>query len=272
MIRLNDEIINVRHFPDGTVNFKLSDTGKSWVDVLATDKEYNRISWNYKDDSEMFIVYSLVNMIRDICPNAKIELFLPYLPNARMDRIKSKNEAFTLKYFAKFINSLAFDEVKIYDIHSNVGSALIDRVTEWYPYAEVTFDVIVKNDIDTLYFPDEGAVKRYAERFNQPFVFGMKNRDWETGNILSLDIIGDCNLVKGKDILIIDDICSRGGTFYHSARKLKGMGANKIYLFITHCENTILEGELLTSGLIEKVYTTDSIYTANHPKIEVFNI
>lgn len=64
----------------------------------------------------------------------------------------------------------------------------------------------------------------------------------------------------------------RGGRFLHSARKLKELGANKIYLYITHCENTILEGELLTSGLIEKVYTTDSIFTKEHEKIEVIKL
>ena len=79
-------------------------------------------------------------------------------------------------------------------------------------------------------------------------------------------------LVKGSNVLIVDDICSRGGTFYHSAKALKEAGANKIYLYITHCENTILEGEVLMSGLIEKVYTTNSIFTKEHEKIEVFDI
>ena len=79
-------------------------------------------------------------------------------------------------------------------------------------------------------------------------------------------------VVNGKDVLIIDDICSRGGTFYHSAKALKEAGAKNIYLYVTHCENTILEGELLTSGLIEKVYTTNSIFTKEHEMIEVFEL
>ena len=188
-----------------------------------------------------------------------------------MDRTKSKNEAFTLKYFAKFINALNFEAVYIYDIHSNVGVALIDRVFELYPSDKVNA-VIKKEKIDTLYFPDEGSVKRYSDKFNKPFVFGMKNRDWKTGQILGLDVLGNTDLIKDKTILIVDDICSRGGTFYHSAKKLKELGAGKIYLFVTHCENTILEGDILTSGLIEKVYTTNSIFTKKHEKIEVFDI
>ena len=102
-----------------------------------------------------------------------------------------------------------------------------------------------------------------------PYTFGIKKRDWKTGQILGLDVAGEVKSIAGKDILIIDDICSRGGTFLHSAKKLKELGANDIYLYVSHCENTILEGELLNGDLIKKVYTTDSIFTKSHEKIEV---
>ena len=42
---------------------------------------------------------------------------------------------------------------------------------------------------------------------------------------------------------------------------LKELGANKIFLFVTHCEKTVFEGELFKSGLIDKLFTTDSIFT-----------
>ena len=71
------------------------------------------------------------------------------------------------------------------------------------------------------------------------------------------------------DVLIVDDICSKGGTFYHSAKKLKALGAKNIYLYITHCENTILEGDLINSGLIKEIYTTDTIFTKKHDLIKV---
>ena len=70
-------------------------------------------------------------------------------------------------------------------------------------------------------------------------------------------------------VLIVDDICSRGGTFYHSAKALKNLGAGEIYLYVSHCENSILEGDLLTSNLVEKVFTTNSIFTKQHEKITV---
>ena len=122
-----------------------------------------------------------------------------------------------------------------------------------------------------IFYPDAGSMKRYSSAVHLPYTFGIKNRDWETGEIKGLDLSGEIDQLPGKDILIVDDICSKGGTFYHSAKKLKEAGVGKIYLYITHCENTIYEGELLkNNGLIEKIYTTDTILTnLESPKIEL---
>ena len=120
-----------------------------------------------------------------------------------------------------------------------------------------------------MFYPDEGAMKRYSGMADKPYVFGMKKRDWATGQIKGLDVAGATEFIEGNRVLIVDDICSRGGTFYHSAKKLKELGAKEIYLYVSHCENTILEGEVLSSGLIEKVFTTDSLFTGKDERIEV---
>ena len=114
-------------------------------------------------------------------------------------------------------------------------------------------------------------MKRYSAMFDLPYVFGIKKRDWTTGEILGLDVAGRTELIAGSRILIIDDICSKGGTFLHSAKALKALGAGDIYLYVSHCENTILRGEITVTDLITKVYTTDSIFTGNHEKITVLN-
>ena len=69
-----------------------------------------------------------------------------------------------------------------------------------------------------------------------------------------------------------DDICAYGGTMYHSAKKLKEMGAGDVYMYVTHCENSILEGDLINSGLVKKIFTTDSIFNKEHPLIEVMEV
>ena len=52
-------------------------------------------------------------------------------------------------------------------------------------------------------------MKRYshiASKCDIPYVFGMKNRDWRSGEILGLEVLGETDAVPGKNILIIDDI------------------------------------------------------------------
>ena len=55
----------------------------------------------------------------------------------------------------------------------------------------------------------------------------------------------------------------------HTARALKEAGANDIYLYVSHCENTIADGLVLTDGLIRHVFTTNSIYRGEHENITV---
>lgn len=265
MIKVNGKEIEIGHFPDGTQRIRTKESNflRYYID------------WYYESEEELFTIYCLARHYR----NEDVYLYMKYIPNARMDRVKNKDEVFTLKYFAEILNMCNFKEVRVLDAHSDVSLALINNVVNINPtdyVNDVIYEIekkgISKNDV-TMFYPDAGAAKRYSDMFERPYVYANKNRDWRTGEILGLEIAGDIeNLVKGKDILIVDDICSRGGTFYYSAKKLKELGANKIYLYITHCENTILDGELIKSGLVEKIYTTNSIFTKEDERIEVIKL
>ena len=278
MIKVNDEIIKIERFPDGTPKINIDPE-------MIEEKEYNfvnwiTINWLYESDEELFYLFLIKKHIEKFFVDAHYVLILPYIPNARMDRVKNQDEVFTLKYFCDFINSLNFDIVWVLDPHSYVSEALINDVEVGQPDGYIltaiksmcsNYPDITKEDW-MVFYPDEGAMKRYSTNLPYKYAFGIKRRDWSTGKIEGLDVAGCVDEIKDKVILIVDDICSRGGTFYHSAKKLKELGAKAVYLYITHCENTILEGELLTSGLIEKVYTTNSIFTKEHEKIEVFEL
>lgn len=241
-------------FPDGTKLLKfMPESGEDYT-----------ITWLYDRDDELFQVIALTKHIKN--NGCRVWLNMPYVPNARMDRVKNEDEVFTLKAFAATINWLGFEAVTICNPHSTVSEALFDRVD--VDFLCVYYDVkkVIEtslNKIDVLYFPDEGACKRYSDLLaplGLPVAFGIKKRDWKTGEIKGIDIAGYDDL-KGKNILMVDDICSRGTTFVKSAEKLKALGAGKIALYVTHCENTINDGEVLkNNGLIDIVYTTNSIF------------
>lgn len=263
MIQYNGKTVEMNHFPDGTLLMK---------ETVRTDEDAV-IRWNFENNEEMVALYFLVKHIRAKGVKRMV-LELPYIPNARQDRVKKPEDVFTLKYFAEFINSLGFAEVSVLDPHSYVSEALFDNLRIRAPkeYVERVISCLGGTENLLLFFPDEGAMKRYSAMFDLPYVFGIKKRDWTTGDILGLDVAGRTELIAGSKVLIIDDICSRGGTFFHSAKELKALGAGEIYLYVSHCENTILEGEIPATGWIAHVYTTDSIFTGNHEKITVLDM
>lgn len=281
MLYINNTLLESKSFPDGTPLMKLEELR------LPANKPVI-ITWLYDNDAECMRLLFLTQHLKSKGYN-DIILVMPYIPNARFDRVKEDTEVFTLKYFAEFINSMNFKKVYALDPHSYVSEALINNIVPVSPDAMIE-DVLVdiptdiKRDL-VLFFPDEGAMKRYsnlATKYGFKCVFASKKRDWSTGEILGLELHGNegCFLM-GRHVLIIDDICSKGGTFYHSAKALKNAGVNNIYLYISHCENTVLTGDLYSSDLIDQIYTTNSIFRNEkdsdkritiYNKIKVFNI
>lgn len=211
--------------------------------------------------------------------NVDFNLRMPYIPNARMDRIKNEDEVFTLKYFCEFINSLNFTSVFVLDAHSDVSAALLNRCVNDNPKAyiqkaieEISGDII-------LYFPDAGAAKRYADLFPElMYCYGEKKRDWKTGKIQGLEIRKNGIELSSKTILMIDDIISYGGSLYYSANALYEEGGSKIYAYATHTEDSILDKEKgtfiksLENHRVERLFTTNSLFHGNHDKITVMEV
>lgn len=109
MIKLNGEPLAQEKFPDGTPRL-------SGISPLTYT-----ISWYFDAMDELFTVACIARHLHE--KGLSTVLHLPYVPNARMDRVKETGEVFTLKYFCEFINGLHFDSVKIFDPHSSVAAA-----------------------------------------------------------------------------------------------------------------------------------------------------
>lgn len=278
----NDYQLNPEHFPDNSEMLLDFDFGKAQIG------DNNIITWVYESDEECMTLYYIVNHIRDIKSNAVIELILSYIPNARMDRVKKDSEVFTLKWFAKFINSLNFKTVTVFDPHSNVSEALFDRIRIYdiksiitevtkrvWKYTYPNFSGLI------YYFPDEGAMKRYKNILptSSKIIYGKKIRDWETGKIQRLEIINDNGYeIKGSIVIMVDDIISYGGTLAYSANKLNELGASNIFAYASHTENSIDDKEkgtllkMLKGCTVSRIYTTDSLYQGKNDKIEVLKL
>ena len=306
MIYVNNKKVDIKHFPDGTQ--MLFEAGID--DVINTPVRHSvmffNFKWIYENDEELITIMYLLRHYREKIPVpylaiTKFRLTMDYLPNARMDRTKDDSEVFTLKYFCDFINSLKFDEVVVLDPHSNVGVALLNNVTVKSPevYIKNALDDIEGKYIDggkeyggktVIYFPDEGAMKRYKDMRcfkGHEIIYGMKEREWSTGQIKGIKILdqdghdlGDYlahSRIEGKVVLMVDDIISYGGTLAYSADALRNLGASAVYAYASHTENSVLDEEhgtlikRLNSGVVDELFTTPSLYSGNHGRITVIN-
>ncbi len=257
MLKINGDPVEMHSFSDGTSFIKIARSVSDHIEDAVM------VAWYYEGEHELPALIYLTRQLQDIgCEN--IHLHMPYIPNARLDRTHSPREVFTLKYFAEIINSLHFKTVTVLDPHSHVSRALIDRLIIKRPtnHIRAAISYIKSQGFESpmIFYPDEGSMKRYSDRVMLPFAFGIKKRDWQTGEILSFEIHGE--ETSGKNVLIVDDICSRGSTILCSARALKNAGAGNLFVFVSHCENTVVDSPLAKSGLIEHFYTTNSIFTA----------
>jgi len=288
MIKVNDTVINIQHFSDGSQKL----VGIHIPERLKGDKYTSlfEIVWKYENESELVTLIYIVNYIRDIyVRNNYITLQMLWVPNARMDRVESENDVFTLKYFSQIINSLKFNKVIILDPHSRVTNALIDRVkvvpAEHFiqkAIKEITTKYTFEKDFNDylVCFPDNGAFDRYSnlkcfDGFTK--IFGKKHRDWETGKIVKLDLNVDEDVVRGKNVFIVDDMISSGETLYQFIQKLKSYGALQVYIYCSHLENRIMTEpennlrQLLDAGGIRCIFTTDSLFNQTHPKIQILD-
>lgn len=268
-----DDLVKVSFYPDGTPNITFPNP-----DILQDICEMNYpvwIQWYATNYEELTILQLIVSELHDRNYRS-LKLYMPYVPFARMDRTETNEDVASLKHFGKIINSMKFQQVKVLDPHSSVVEAVIDNCLIVHPTQLIQNILNEIGNIDCIFYPDQGSEKRYKpihKDFNLPYLTAYKQRDWRTGKIEKLQILGDTYTIKGKNFLIVDDICSKGGTFLYAAKALKEHGANDIYLYITHCEKSILDGELIDrDDLLKKIYTTNSIFINTHPMIEVFNV
>lgn len=265
MICFNGERIEVKKFPNGEALIHSEN--------LKLRNDNNEIKVNFENDEDITHLIFLKGHLDEL--KIKCNLILPYMPYSRMDRTEGIT-IFTLKHLCRLINSLNFESVTIYEPHSDVSTALLDRVKVVNMSKTLAEKLLKELDSgkETVYlvYPDAGAAKRYGKEINYDKILtANKERDFKTGFIKKLEINGEVESENFKAI-IVDDLCSKGGTFVLTASKLKEMGAEEIYLAVTHCENTVFEGDLLKGDLITGVYTTNSILSKNHEKIRVCEI
>ena len=282
MILVNGNEIKFETFPNGETRVVADSFPEMGYEIQT-------VSFKYESDVDLIRLMLTKNYINDrirygFHHNSNPELIVYYMPYSRMDRSENYSP-FTLKYVANFINGLGFKKVRVIEPHSDVTTALLDNAQGELVTFDMLRDVIKEVEfdfnIDYIFFPDAGASKRYHNVVGVKHLVGHKNRDFNTGKILNLEVVGRFEPTldtRQPNAIIVDDLSSYGGTFVHSAKALRGMGFEKIYLLVAHAENSVFEGELFDH--IDKLFCTNSVISKeNHwnnvkfkPQLKIYDI
>ncbi|MEZ0007727.1 ribose-phosphate pyrophosphokinase [Flavobacterium sp. 28YEA47A] len=201
-----------------------------------------------------------------------INVFIPYFPAARQDRVMISGEPLSVKVYADILNSLKLNKVTVFDAHSEVTSALLDNC-EVIPNHAFIAEVLKKIGKEVkLISPDGGALKKIYKV--SEYLGGVevvecsKSRDVKTGKLSGFKVYND-NL-EGMDCLIVDDICDGGGTFVGLAEELKKKNAGKLYLAVSH--GIFNKGFDVFQKDFEKIFTTNSFREFDNEMVEMVKL
>ena len=224
----NEEIF-IKRFAGGECHVK--------VLIPIQENEPIRINTRINSSDDMMNLCLLVDALRNMFVSY-IEVFIPYIPYARQDRVMVLGEPLSIRVFANILNSLQLNKVFVFDAHSDVSVALINNCINIPNYD------MVKHFIDSLQLkeyvlvsPDLGAYKKVDKlasklNYQNEIATGIKIRDLVTGQITKSDV-NTANL-QGKACIIVDDICDGGRTFIELAPALKAKGAGELYFIASH--------------------------------------
>jgi ribose-phosphate pyrophosphokinase len=203
----------------------------------------------------------------------RITAVVPYFGYARQDRKDQPRVPITAKLVANLLESAGVDRILTMDLHAGQIQGFFDIPLDHLFAVNVVVEYIGKKKLKNLVVasPDVGGIKMaraYAKRLEAPFAVVDKRRN-DDSNTEVMSILGD---VKGKNVLIVDDLVATASSMCEAAHALKRAGALKIYVAVTH---PILSGpalERIKKSPIEEFIVSDSIPLDDSKKDPVFRV
>lgn len=204
----------------------------------------------------------------------KIVVVIPYFGFARQDRKDKPRVAIGAKLVANMLMASGIDRIMTMDLHADQIQGFFEVPVDHLYGSTIFHPEIVKINNDNLIMaaPDAGGTKRsnsYAKRLNIGLAICHKQRK-KPNEIAEMTVIGD---VKGKDVILVDDMCDTAGTLTKAADMFIEKGALSVRAFCTHA---VLSGpafERITNSAISELIVTDTIPLKEpHAKIRVISV
>ncbi|MEM1902868.1 MAG: ribose-phosphate pyrophosphokinase [Pyrobaculum sp.] len=240
--------IEERVFPDGEVIVRLPDVGREAVVVARLYPAVN--------DNLVKLILTL-DALNDLGVG-KVTLVIPYMPYARQDRRFRPGEPISAKTILKLLSHYSVANIITIDLHKPhvVEYTTMIKVMNIYPAAEFIKTI---SEIDVVLSPDFGSIHRaraIAEVVKKPYTFFEKYRDRESGAVTLVPRI-DVEL-RGKKVLLVDDILSTGGTLVEACGAARRLGADVVYAAVTHCQ-MLKDAKEKIKSCIDRLVCTDTV-------------
>jgi ribose-phosphate pyrophosphokinase len=202
----------------------------------------------------------------------RVTAVIPYYGYARSDKKDRPRVPIAAKLVSNLIATAGAHRVLTMDLHAAQIQGFFDIPVDHLYAAPVFIGHYQENPMPnlTVVAPDTGGAERaraYAKRLNAELALCDKRR--EKANVAEvMNVVGD---VRGRNCLVVDDMCDTGGSLTKVAKALKSAGAASIHACFTHA---VLSGhacEQLAQSDIERVVTTNTI-PFNGSKSEMGNL
>jgi ribose-phosphate pyrophosphokinase len=206
----------------------------------------------------------------------KVVAVMPYFGWARQDRKDKPRVAIGAKMVANMLRAAGVDRIMTMDLHADQIQGFFDVPVD-HLYASSVFVPYLKSlQIDNIAIasPDMGGAKRanaYARFMNASLVLCYKNRE-KANQVDEMTIIGD---VRGKNVVILDDMVDTAGTLAKASGLMKDQGALSVRAFATHPVMSGKSYELIRDSQIDQLVVTDTIPLRNDrdtTKIKVLSV
>jgi ribose-phosphate pyrophosphokinase len=218
----------LRIFPDGESKITVSGKPKDGK-IVVVQSTYPPV------DSNLIQVLSLVSKARKY--SSQVYAVIPYLGYARQDKEFLPGEVVTMSVVANMLKAAGASRVIAVDIHSKmainhfkipaINVTAIPQLVSYFHKMKLRNPLVVS--------PDLGGIERarqFAKLFGTEFIALKKQRDRKTGQVEIKS--KEQKHVVGRDLILIDDMVSTGGSIVKAAEFLKKQKCRNIYVACTH--------------------------------------
>ena len=242
----------VSSFPDGETFVKIEENvrGEDVFVVQSTSPPTNHHLM------EMFIMMDALRR----ASASRITAVLPFYGYARQDRKDQPRVPITAKLVANLLVAAGANRILTMDLHAQQIQGFFDIPVDHLYAAPVMYDYLKRKNLDDLVVvsPDVGGLKMahaYSQVLNGGLAIVAKRRK-SAEDVESMAVIGE---IRGKNVLMVDDLTETAGTITNAAALLRKKGAKKIYACVSHAILNDLGVERLRKSRIDELITTDTV-------------